>query len=344
MLKPEEREYINKYLFIDGQYFLTRNWAFLKTRDWLSLSKLIEVTMLSIKKIQDKVLANNVILLWDSWPYRKTQELVAAGVDYKGDREFALDKINEIKALMATETDEQKLAELSEELKREEKEYASFLIRKDAKKIIKEKFPEFGIGCLSITGLEADDLACMASLWSPKHIDIDKRERNVICSSDSDWVSFCAPSLDFYRTTKVEEWLKYEDADRKIPKKYQPFGVDLYSYNLLHDAYYGNHNNLKKNEDVIKNYSFSTVLTKFNNGSLDEIPYINNVYKALDIVNYYNSDIEAEFDNVCLNLKPNFGAFLDFLGEQKITQIGSRFFDEFFYYNEFSKQDVENSN
>ena len=93
-----------------------------------------------------------------------------------------------------------------------------------------------------------------------------------------------------------------------------------------------------------KNYSFSTVLTKFNNGSLDDIPYINNVYKALDIVNYYNSDIEAEFNNVCLNLKPDFGAFLDFLGEQKITQIGSRFFDEFFYYNEFSKQNVENSN
>lgn len=328
---PEEREFKNRYLFIDGQYFLTRNWSFLKYREILTLSKLLEMTMISLKKIQDHVLADNVILLWDSWPYKKTQQLIDAGVDYKGDREFALDRIKEIRLMLETESDQEKIEALKKELEEKEKEHASFLIRRDAKKILKEYLPLIGIGSLSITGLEADDLACMASLWSPQHVDFDKKERTVICSSDSDWVSFCAPCTDFYRTTKEEEWLKYEDAPNKIPKKYRSSGVNLYEYNLLHDAYYGNHNNLKKNEDVVKNYTFSKVLNVYTNGDIEDIPYVSKVFSALNVVKYYNEEIEQAFDNACKNLKPSFGGFIDFCSEYKID-LYQTWYDEFFYY------------
>lgn len=330
-LDPDKREFINKYLFIDGQYFLTKNWSFLKYREILTLSKLLELTLLSVRKIQNNVLSDNIILLWDSWPYRKTKELIEAGVDYKGDREFALDRIKEIKALLEVETDQEEVIRLQEELKEKERDHASFLIRRDAKKILKEWLPQIGIGSLSISGLEADDLACMASIWSPTNIDFDKNERTVICSSDSDWLSFCAPCTDFYRTTKEEEWLRYDHAPLKIPKKYRKFNINLYEYNLLHDAYYGNHNNLKKDEETVNNYTFSSVLDSYTNGDVRNIPYINKVFSALNIIKYYNDEIKNVFNETCLTLKPCFGAFADFCAENKI-EISPDWFDDIFYY------------
>lgn len=330
-LDPNKRELINKFLFIDGQYFLTKNWSFLKYREILSLKNLLELTLKSINKIQSKVMADNVVLLWDSWPYRKTKELIEAGVDYKGDREFALDRINEIKELLLTEKDPQKVIQLKKELEEKEKDHASFLIRRDAKKILREWLPQIGIGTISIPGLEADDLACMASIWSPLQVKENSNERTVICSSDSDWLSFCAPYTDFYRTTKEEEWLKYVDAPCKIPKKYQKYKLNLYEYNLLHDAYYGNHNNLKKNEETIKNYSFSSVLDVYKSGEIDKIPYVYKVFNALNIIKYYNEEIKKQFDESCLYLNPSFGAFCDFCAKFDVN-VYQDWFDDIFYY------------
>lgn len=336
-LDPDKREFINKFLFVDGQYFLTKNWSFLKYREILSLKKLLELTIQSINKIQSKVMADNIILLWDSWPYRKTKELVDAGVDYKGDREFALDKINEIKKTLETETDPEEVIRLKKELEEKEKDHASFLVRRDAKLILKEWLPQIGIGSLSIAALEADDLACMASNWSSKNINLDKNERSVICSSDSDWLSFCSPSTDMYRTTKDEIWLKYDSASDWIPKKYRKSGVNLYEYNLLHNAYYGDHNNLKKDKNTVKNFSFSSILSLYTQGRIEEVPHINKVFNALNVLKYYDSTIEGIFNEKCLNLMPNYGAFVDFCAKYELS-LTQYLYEDLMYYPGKSKE------
>ena len=340
-LDPNKREFINKFLFIDGQYFLTKNWSFLKHREILSLKNLLELTLKSINKIQSKVMADNIILLWDSWPYKKTKELIEAGVDYKGDREFALDRINEIKELLLTEKDPQKVIQLKKELEKKEKDHAFFLVRRDAKLVLKEWLPQIGIGSLSITALEADDLACMASSWSSKNIDLSKNERSVICSSDSDWLSFCSPTTDMYRTTKEEVWLNYDNAPNQIPLKYRKFGVNLYEYNLLHNAYYGDHNNLKKDKYTVENFSFSSVLSLYSQGRMDEISHISKVFNALNVLKYYDLTIEEKFNDVCLNLTPNYGAYVDFCAKYELS-LTPYLYEDLMYYPEKSKKHKNN--
>lgn len=330
---PKDREYINKFLFIDAQYYLTRNYALLKSKDELTVKNLLELTLKSINKIQGSVLADNIILLWDTFPYKKTQELVSAGVSYKGDREFALDRIKEIEKILETETDESEIKKLKEELEIKKKDHEAFLIRSETKTILKKWMPQVGIGSLNIPGFEADDLACCAAVWTDKEniIDVNKREKNVLCSSDSDWVSFLSPCSDLYRTTKVSEYLNYSDAPGKIPKKYQGI-VNLYEYNLLHDAYYGNHNNVQADKDTKEMYTFSEVLKIYKNGDLEKIPYINKVFNALNVIKYYNDEVRNKFNDVCLNLKnPSYGAWMDFVSEYELDFYPD-FFDDLFYY------------
>lgn len=332
-IKPKDREFINKFLFIDAQYFLTRNYALLKSKEELNVKNLLELTLRSIKKIQNSVLADNIILLWDTYPYKKTQELIAAGVDYKGDREFALDRIKEIEELLKTETDFFKIMTLDEELKQKKKDHEAFLIRSETKRILKKWMPEIGIGSLAIPTMEADDLACFAAVWTDKEniVDVEKREKAVLCSADSDWVSFLSPRSDLYRTVKDAEYLNYSDAPSKIPKKYQGL-VNLYEYNLLHDAYYGNHNNVKADTETKEMYTFSQVVKKYKNGELENIPYVNKVFNALNVIKYYNDEIRDEFNKVCLGLKsPSFGAWIDFVSEYELDFYPD-FFDELFYY------------
>lgn len=326
--RPEDRKVINKFLFIDGQYYLTRNWAWLKSRDELNVKNLIELTFKSISKIQDVVAANNIVLLWDTYPYNKTEELKNAGVDYKGNREFALDRIKEIERLLETETSPDILEQLNKELEEKKKDHEAFLIRSEVKGIFKEWMPEIGIGSLNIKGLEADDLACLAAIYTDKCdiVNIDRSEKTVICSSDSDWLSFLSPKTDFYRTTKISEFLSYRDAPLKIPKKYRGL-VNLYEYNLLHVAYYGDHNNILKDEETRK-VSFDIVIKKYVNGEISDMPRVEKIFNALNVVKYYNKEIEDKFNDVCMNIKPlNFGAFIDFCAKYDLELT------EFFYTN-----------
>lgn len=333
---PEEREFINRYLFIDGQYFLTRNWAFLKTRGLLDVRTLLEMFLKSIGKIQSKVMADNVILLFDSYPYRKTKELIDAGVDYKGNREFALDRINEINKILETETNPSEIEALNKELEEKKKDHASFLIRKETKVILKEWLPKFGISTLSIPTLEADDLACQAALWSKKHINRENRERSVICSSDSDWLSFCSPWTDMYRTTKTEEWLKFEDSFGKIPKRYR-LSLNLYEYNLLHNAYYGDHNNIKKDPETVEKYTFTQVVNNYLNGDISKMPYVEKVFNALNVIEYYNDDIEKAFDDACLSIKPDFSMFIEFCTHFDL-RISEYIYDEILNFSEIANK------
>lgn len=218
-----------KYLIIDGQYLLTRNFKLLASRNpEFRVNELITVTFQSVAKLRrDLVNFEKPILLFDKSPYHKLSQLP----DYKCGRHY----VTESDLVDIDPSDEESILECKREILLNQKKQSS-------KYWLLEYFPKMGIPCYLHEGYEADDLAYLFSI-----ILKNKECKSAVCSSDSDWKYFSNEFVDY---------IKFNGAVtdfESIKSEYKDvFDTDitLYSYKSYCDSLYGSHNDLIQTYDV----------------------------------------------------------------------------------------------
>lgn len=299
----EKTEY--KFAFFDAQYFLTRNWMMLKDKEGFNEQSLFKSFLQTIVKlVREEIKVEQVILLWDRYPYHTHTFLP----DYKGDREYRGE---------ADITDD-----MSEEEKQELiKKTRQFQIRQKVKYdyLIKEG-SSYGLPSVILKGFESDNLAYLVS---KSKLVQDEEKKSVLISCDSDWAYFVNEKVDFYRVTKKRELKTIEDLKEECGE------LDPYYYKSLVDALYGSHNFLKDNrnrniildsinqvDDYFRegNFSFTDdkdlFIRQFSSFKVEEYPDVEVamglIEKVLDEVNYMDS---SQFFSYCLSKFININVF-----------------------------------
>lgn len=234
------------YLFVDGQYLLTRNFHALKNSEKFGVAvRLVDGSVyldedgnkvmvdfpsftsadlkrslfFTIAKILRNFPSRKVVLLWDKSPYYRSQIVR----NYKGGRVYYSES-----DLETIEQDKDPIgyAEMLSNVQATQiKTHAKFEILRD--------FPKFGLICFISQGYEADDLARIAS------INFNGSNKKIgLLSADSDWKYLLNPNCDWITPHGVVT--TYDDLMSEIPS-----GIDPYVFHTYLDSFSGGHNNLK---------------------------------------------------------------------------------------------------
>lgn len=241
-----------KYAFVDGNYFLHRNFCAsggvsgIEMDDYFP-NRLVASVTSSILSITGEFLIDKIIILWDTPPYNKVEFLKTK---YKAGRYY-----------MTVEDAE----EIDDEGEREVAlaNAKNFLKRTEAKNKMK-LLGQIGLPSVYRQGYEADDLIYILGKYCSEH-----QEEYLAISRDSDWMYWITECGTWYEPKK-EVLLTYDEV---VKQENINKGMSLFRYKTLYDSFYGSHNALVKTvTDEAWNIDQHILFDKFEKeGFTDEI-------------------------------------------------------------------------
>lgn len=306
-----------EFLIFDAQYFLTRNFKALESRTMDSVPlidssgefirddlgnpihhevatfeypELITSFFQSIVKFtRDCYSCDKVILLFDKWPYHKSNIID----NYKGSRYYPSE--DDLVGLDET-TDYIRIADIKEEIKsNKKKQYAKYWIINNISNL--------GMYPIIIPGYEADDLA---KILSDSLANSDRK--SAIVSIDSDWMYWINQNVDCLKPNG--NLIRYIDVLNNVMNEVGN-SVDIYEYKLIYDSLYGSHNDLIKCLKSDVSDSNFDIFRKLKSGD----------YSILEDIQVYKNQLES------FNYK-NYPDYQDILGIVDDIKVKGSIFDE----------------
>jgi len=236
-----------RYLIIDGQYLLTRNFKLLTSRyDNVTPGGILTTTYQSVARLRrDFVDFEIPLFIFDKGPYYKST-LVDG---YKGSRYYCTE------ADLEGVTDEKEIERINQEI-------ALNKLKEDTKKLILDIFPKLGIPCIMYQGWEADDLAYLITKLS--------NTNSCLCSSDSDWTYLSNEHVDLM--TFKSDFYIYSEQVANINKDLLCKIGGYQMYKAYIDSLYGSHNDLTQSvRDDHKRDKLDDLINKLSDSVTDEL-------------------------------------------------------------------------
>ena len=267
-----EGEY--KYLIIDAQYYLRRNWCVVKDKEGQTEFGIIDSFLWTILKLCKQVRPEKTILLFDKRPYKKESVIS----QYKKDRYLVEEDYYNIESQLSGELSDEKRKELEEKLAEVTKERDKFRMMGRAKYLLLSEFSTMGFATWQKQGYEADDLAYLLGRYCSEH-----SQRALLVSSDSDWIYSSLPYVDVYRMNKSDNSIyAYDQVKSSVPESHK--SISLYEFGRLKEIVQDSHNNV----ELGVNINFDEAMTLLENNNLGSIKILNDFFEAMNGNLYYN--------------------------------------------------------
>lgn len=222
-----------KYALIDANFILKRNCEakYSHLLGGITASDIIFSFNQSINKLKREIGFENALLLFDKFPYYKSAFLPA----YKGDRVYVNEEYVNKFTRENPDADQATIFNLQNEaIKNRECIKAKY-------EIIRTRVPNRR--SVIKTGFEADDLAYILSYRLK-----DKPYKSVLLATDSDWITFTNPNVDYLSVKKDKETGEYitkSDTVRDLKLIACALKIPLYDLGILNELYLTSHNNIE---------------------------------------------------------------------------------------------------
>lgn len=226
-----------KYALIDANFILKRNCeaVFRGLQGGISKDDIIKSFNQSVNKLQREIGFNHGLLLFDKFPYYKSAFLP----EYKGDRVYINEEYLENYMKENPNPDPMELYNIQNQVtKNRECIRAKYEIintrRFDRTPVIKK-------------GFEADDLAYILACKLR-----DKPYRSILIATDSDWLTFTNPQVDYISMKKDRETGEYITKAKTINTLKlisNALKIQLYDIGILNELFLESHNNIQTYRD-----------------------------------------------------------------------------------------------
>lgn len=289
-----------KWGLLDGTFFLRRNYMAAK-RNADSFIKsgykpLVRSFLSTIFNYQKQFKFEVPIIAWDRSPYKKMEVIEK----YKADRHYTTKKdVESIDEKIANAKNDEEREKLLKKKVAIEKDLKCEEIFQHAKASILKHLNGTGIHCIRIQGYEADDIAYLFSQLILNKEENDKR--GLLISIDGDWRTFINEKVDYYkevRNRKSKSGSLYTLDNSKFINDANEAGCTLYEMGNLREIYTGGHNNVLGVDPNVKGYNHQKEINmiqfaraiKNQNETLPDYKFYREIFEALNINNYDNSD------------------------------------------------------
>lgn len=302
-----------KWGLLDGNFFLRRNFmAAKRNKDFIKAGykPLVRSFLSTIFNYQKQFKFEVPIIAWDKSPYKKMVVIE----NYKSNRHYTnkkdVESIDEKILRAKTEEEKNKLLKKKDEIERDLKCEEIF---QHAKASLLKHLEGTAIHCVRIQGYEADDIAY---LFSKLILEKDNDKRGLLISIDGDWRTFINEKVDYFkeaRNRKSKSGFLYTLDNSKFIQDANEAGCSLYEMGNLREIYTGGHNNVIGLDPEIKGYNHQKDINmiqfaraiKSENKTLPDYNYYRELFEALNINNYDNSDAFESISIAIRNDKHN---------------------------------------
>ena len=229
-----------KFGILDAQYILVRNWHMLIRSETLTEASLLKSFIQSVVKLTRDYEISKPILLWDKYPYKRTEIIK----QYKGDRYYPTEEEKvDLETSIKAETDPEKLKVLEQELETLTYKIEYERIKSSVKYYMIFKLGNLGFSSMIYTGYEADDLAYYVAQYLNKH---ESTSKHVLLTKDGDWKFFVNESVEYCRLNNKNQDVEYHTHSTikdlfPVLKSLDISLIDFFSY---HELWFGGHNNI----------------------------------------------------------------------------------------------------